>query len=92
MITDFTSILCKNVSFPHWLLDYRESVTITVRTTAWGSTAEHYKLTIVSEFRQQVEAIERDRLPRWLYFLLPFLRPGQITVLSFGTVAHHDMT
>jgi hypothetical protein len=48
----------------------------------WGNIAEQYKLTIVLEFRQQVDTIEPDRLPRWLLFHLPFLRP----VLSFGTV------
>jgi hypothetical protein len=37
----------------------------------------------VLEFRQQVEVIESDRLPRWLLF---HLRPSQIAVLSFGTV------
>jgi hypothetical protein len=52
----------------------------------WGNIAEQYKLTIVLEFRQQVDAIEPDRLTRWLLFHLPFVRPGQITVLSFGTV------
>lgn len=92
MITDFTSILCKNVWSPHWLLDY---IIIIVRVShchhnrpneRWGNIAEHYKLTIVLEFRQQIEAIEPDRLPRWLLFHLPFLRPSQITVLSFGTV------
>ena len=58
----------------------------------WGNIAEQYTLTIVLEFRQQVEAIEPDRLPRWLLFHLPFLRPGQITVLSFGTVWLIDVT
>jgi hypothetical protein len=58
----------------------------------WGNAAEHtIKLTIVSEFRQQVEVIEPDRVPRWLLFHLPFLRPGQITVLSFGTVWRIDV-
>jgi hypothetical protein len=41
----------------------------------WGNIAEHYKLTIVLEFRQQVEAIEPDRLPCWLPFHPPFIVP-----------------
>ena len=62
----------------------------------WGNIAEQYKLTIVLELRQQVEAIELDRLPRWLLFHLPLLRPGQIAVLllrhSVANRCHRDMT
>ena len=46
----------------------------------WGNIAEQIiKLTIVSEFRQQVEAIEPDRLPRWLGVLF-FTFPSYVWV------------